>query len=78
MHQNHGSTHEKPYTLPPVGGNPSSTQQGTTPGSFALRWQAGGPYSFSSPDTPGMPQPSKKTAWDFMPADWTLAPGSGG
>jgi phosphomethylpyrimidine synthase len=27
----------------------------------------GGPLAFSSPDTPGMPAPSSKTAWDFMP-----------
>ncbi len=25
----------------------------------------GGPLTFSSPDTPGMPSPSQKTAWDF-------------
>jgi hypothetical protein len=24
----------------------------------------------SSPDAPGMPAPSGRTAWDFMPADW--------
>ncbi|GJM20755.1 MAG: phosphomethylpyrimidine synthase [Planctomycetota bacterium] len=30
----------------------------------------GTPWTFSSPDTPGMPQPSDKTAWDFMPDDW--------
>jgi phosphomethylpyrimidine synthase len=28
----------------------------------------GGPLAFSSPDTPGMPKPSPKTAWDFTPA----------
>ena len=50
--------------------NPSSTRQGTTPGSFANRADVGGPLMFSSPDTPGMPQPSDKTAWDFMPAGW--------
>jgi len=71
MPQSHGSNHQKPYTLPPVGGNPSSTRQGTTPGSFALGGELGGPRSFSSPDTPGMPPPSDKTAWDFMPAGWT-------
>ena len=58
------------YQLPPVGGNPSSRNGGTTPGSFANRGQIGGPLSFSSPDTPGMPSPSKQTAWDFMPANW--------
>ncbi len=30
----------------------------------------GGPLSFSSPDTPGMPAPSDKTAWDFLPEGW--------
>jgi len=52
--------------------NPSSSSQGTSPGSFALRAEIGGPRTFSSPDTPGMPAPSDKTAWDFMPADWTF------
>ena len=28
------------------------------------------PAIFISPDSPGMPAPSDKTAWDFMPADW--------
>jgi len=56
--------------LPPIGGNPSTRAGGTTPGSFANRASIGGPLAFSSPDTPGMPQPSDKTAWDFMPADW--------
>ncbi|MBZ0252910.1 MAG: phosphomethylpyrimidine synthase [Candidatus Methylomirabilis sp.] len=59
-----------PFTLPPLGGNPSSRGQGTNPGSFALRADLGGPYAFSSPDAPGMPAPSERTAWDFMPADW--------
>jgi phosphomethylpyrimidine synthase len=48
--------------------NPSSTGQGTTPGSFALRAEIGGPLAFASPDTPGMPPPSEQTAWDFNPA----------
>ncbi len=56
--------------LPPLGNNPSSTGQGTTPGSFANPPQVGGPLSYSSPDTPGMPPVSGKTAWDFMPPDW--------
>jgi phosphomethylpyrimidine synthase len=56
--------------------NPSSTGAGTTPGSFANAADIGGPRAFSSPDTPGMPQPSDKTAWDFMPADWTFDNGS--
>jgi len=61
----------KPYTLPPVGDNPATTPNVTTPGSFANRGRVGTPWTYSSPDTPGMPQPSDKTAWDFMPADWT-------
>jgi phosphomethylpyrimidine synthase len=48
--------------------NPSSVAEGTNPGSFARRADVGGPYMFSSPDTPGMPQPSDLTAWDFLPA----------
>jgi phosphomethylpyrimidine synthase len=63
-------------SLPPLGGNPSTLKQGTSPGSFANPAQIGGPRSFSSPDTPGMPQPSSKTAWDFMPADWSLVDGT--
>ena len=48
--------------------NPTSSGQGTTPGSFAQAADVGGPLTFSSPDTPGMPAPSEKTAWDFNPA----------
>ncbi|MGH0033367.1 MAG: phosphomethylpyrimidine synthase ThiC, partial [Myxococcota bacterium] len=58
------------YRLPEGGGNPSSGALGTTPGSFANAGDVGGPLAFSSPDTPGMPPPSAKTAWDFMPPDW--------
>ncbi len=47
--------------------NPSSKREGTTPGSFALPADVGGPRMFSSPDTPGMPEPSGRTAWDFQP-----------
>ena len=77
---NHGATPEgTSWTLPPLGGNPSSTAAGTNPGSFGSGPQiaAGrdGRWTWSSPDTPGMPQPSLKTAWDFMPADWVLQPG---
>jgi len=64
------------YQLPTVGQNPSSAFEGTTPGSFALSPQILpgrlGRSTFSSPDTPGMPMASEKTAWDFMPDDWTL------
>jgi len=70
---------DRRYDLPPLGQDPSSTSAGTTPGSFALspRIAAGqaGAWTYSSPDTPGMPQPSNQTAWDFMPVDWTLQPG---
>ena len=48
--------------------NPSTLKQGTAPGSFALEANIGGPTTFSSPDTPGMPAPSTKTAWDFNPS----------
>ena len=63
------------WRLPPVGGNPSSAGVRTTPGSFANPQQVGDGLAFSSPDTPGMPVASDKTAWDFMPADWTQVDG---
>ena len=70
---------ERPtYVLPPVGDNPSTRRQGTTPGSFANRGRAGTPWAFSSPDTPGMPEPSEKTAWDFLPAGWEYEEGTEG
>ncbi|MFZ2875328.1 MAG: phosphomethylpyrimidine synthase [Phycisphaerales bacterium] len=50
--------------------NPGGTQHVTTPGSFALAPDVGGPLMFASPDTPGMPPPSGKTAWDFLPDGW--------
>ncbi|MFM1822568.1 MAG: Phosphomethylpyrimidine synthase [Planctomycetota bacterium] len=60
------------HALPVHGAfNPSSAAQGTTPGSFARRADVGGPYAFSSPDTPGIPAPSTKTAWDFLPDGWS-------
>ncbi|HEX4609912.1 MAG TPA: phosphomethylpyrimidine synthase ThiC [Urbifossiella sp.] len=63
-----------PHSLPPLGLNPSSAAQGTTPGSFANRPAISpgplGAKTFSSPDTPGMPAASDKTAWDFLPDDW--------
>jgi phosphomethylpyrimidine synthase len=62
------STDIASYTLPLHGAfNPSTAKQGTTPGSFALKANIGGPLMFSSPDTPGTPPPSNKTARDFMP-----------
>jgi phosphomethylpyrimidine synthase len=58
-------------TLPLRGAqNPSSFRDGTNPGSFANAPNVGGAFTFSSPDTPGMPQPSDKTAWDFLPPGW--------
>src|SRR5580765_3287690 len=56
---------DRSYALPPIGDDPSTDRQGTTPGSFANRGQIGTPWTFSSPDTPGMPQPSDLTAMDF-------------
>src|SRR5882724_5010404 len=52
--------------------NPSTAREGTNPGSFANSAAIGGPLSFSSPDTPGMPAPSDKTAWDFLPPGWKV------
>ena len=57
-----------PYFLPPIGGNPSSNSQGTSPGAFANPSRVGTPYTFSSPDTPGMPRPSDITATKFASA----------
>ncbi len=56
--------------------NPSTRAQGTNPGSFAAQPQLGGPLTYSSPDTPGMPAPSDKTAWDFLPQGFVLDHGS--
>jgi len=65
------------YSLPPLGNNPSTQAEGTTPGSFAHPPEVGGRRSFSSPDTPGMPEVSEKTAWDFLPAGWQRDPATG-
>jgi len=60
---------EDRFALPLHGAeNPSTRGQGTTPGSFALAGDVGGPRMFSSPDTPGMPVPSTRTARDFNPS----------
>lgn len=53
----------------------SLQRQGTSPGSLANEPDIGGPRMFSSPDSPNMPAPSDKTAWDFMPPDWTRVAG---
>ena len=70
----HHGQHDS-YTLPPLGQNPSTDAQGTTPGSFAkppvIEPGIHGRWTFASPDTPGMPQPSEKTAWDFLPDGWS-------
>ncbi|HET6249212.1 MAG TPA: phosphomethylpyrimidine synthase ThiC [Tepidisphaeraceae bacterium] len=56
---------DRSISLPPIGDNPSTDRQGTTPGSFANRGMVGTPYAYSSPDTPGMPGVSELTAMDF-------------
>jgi len=67
-------TADRSYTLPPLGNNPSTEAQGTSPGAFANPPAIGTPLTFSSPDTPGMPPPSDKTAWDFLPRGWSRNP----
>jgi len=52
-------------SLPPLGENPSSRREGTNPGSFALRARLGTAIPFSSPDGPGMPEPSPITAMNW-------------
>ncbi|MDB4679124.1 phosphomethylpyrimidine synthase ThiC [Rhodopirellula sp.] len=68
------SPDDSAYVLPPMGNNPSSTKAGTTPGSFALPPTIApgveGARTFASPDTPGMPGVSDRTAWDFLPEGW--------
>ena len=67
------STNQVSHAAPLRGAaNPSTTAAGTSPGSFANAAQIGGPLSFSSPDTPGMPAPSALTAWDFLPQGWSI------
>jgi phosphomethylpyrimidine synthase len=59
--------------------NPGAADAGTTPGSFSAAPSIApgrqGALTYSSLDTPGMPAPSDRTAWDFMPTDWVLRPG---
>ncbi len=71
-------SHTLPQEALPLHGahNPSTGRQGTTPGSFALKADIGGPRSFASPDTPGMPEPSERTAWDFLPEGWSIVAAS--
>ena len=65
---------DRSYSLPTLGGDPSTNRQGTTPGSFAKQATiapgVAGRYTYASPDTPGMPEASEKTAWDFLPEGW--------
>jgi len=60
------------FSLPLRGAHNPGRTPATTPGSFANAPDIGGPLMFSSPDTPGMPRPSDKTAWDFMPEGWLV------
>jgi len=70
-------TVEERFGVPMHGAaNPSTGNEGTSPGSMALAADVGGPLMFSSPDTPGMPGVSGKTAWDFLPAGWEVETGS--
>ncbi len=62
---NSNVTADRSHALPPLGGNPSTDREGTTPGSFAQKGRVGTANSFSSPDTPGMPDVSSVTAMDF-------------
>jgi phosphomethylpyrimidine synthase len=72
-----GSSAQRPaarFGVPVHGAlNPGREPTATTPGSFALAPDVGGPLMFASPDTPGMPAPSTKTAWDFLPLGWSVA-----
>ncbi|MEM1109774.1 MAG: phosphomethylpyrimidine synthase ThiC [Planctomycetota bacterium] len=65
---------DKGYVLPPIGGNPGTSPNVTTPGSFAnppcIKPGRAGASTFSSPNSTGMPGLPTKTAWDFMPEDW--------
>ncbi len=82
-HSSNGLSHSRnghvgEFALPLHGAsNPSTQKRGTSPGSFALKADIGGPLMFSSPDTPGMPAPSRKTAWDFLPEGWQTHTGAG-
>ena len=64
------------HPIPTIGGSPASSAGTTTPGSFANRaaiWpDRRGALTYSSPDTPGMPPASSKTAWDFLPDGWSV------
>ena len=61
----HPVSSDRSWVLPPLGTNPSTEQQGTSPGSFASAGRVGTAYGYSSPDTPGMPGVSELCAMDF-------------
>ena len=66
-----GAPSETGFDVPVAGAyDPGTSEVTTTPGSFARTADVGGPRMFASPDTPGMPEPSDKTAWDFLPDGW--------
>ncbi len=73
MSSSNGQNRPK-WELPPLGENPSSGALGTAPASFANPGRIGTAWTYSSPDTPGMPAPSDKTAWDFLPSGWSVRP----
>ncbi len=79
QHDDKLDTESLGYKLPPVGDDPGTEPAATTPGSFANRPKIApglaGALTYSSPDTPGMPKPSDKTAWDFMPEGWSTSDG---
>ncbi len=69
MNQQPSTIGSQDHQLPLAGAaNPSTEKQGTSYGSFANEAHVGGAGTFSSPDTPGMPSLSSKTAWDFNSA----------
>ncbi len=73
MISNLSLAHRSSVDLPLHGAaNPGREASVTTPGSFALAPDVGGPLMFASPDTPGMPTPSEQTAWDFLPTGWSV------
>ena len=67
---NNGLNFDRSRRLPEVGGDPSNHQGTTNPGSFANKPEIGGPRTYSSPDAPGMPEPSPITA-----VNWSNDPG---
>jgi len=69
------ASHDPTWAYPPQGDHPSTHRQGTSPASFARPSAVGTPYTYCSPDTPGMPAVSDKTAWDFLPQGWAMGVG---